>query len=54
MSDFIPALVSIAIVAASFLLVWNLDVRNVRRVLEPEQTQTEDAYLSRTEDAEPF
>lgn len=36
LNDFLPAIVSVAILAGAFLFVWSSDVRRTRRIEVPE------------------
>lgn len=39
LNDFLPAIISVAILAGAFLFVWSSDVRRARRVDVPEPLQ---------------
>jgi hypothetical protein len=53
-NDFLPAVVSIGILAAAFLLVWIADIRIPRRLDVLELMQTEEYSTIELESAEPL
>jgi hypothetical protein len=54
LNDFLPAIISVAILIAVFLYAWISDMRRIRRLRPRERVQTEFHRRAETEHLEPL